>query len=372
MFSAIKYPIGLDISDTSLKFVQLKKASGLKFTKLSDKKTIEKLEVNCYNSIKIPPELIVNGEIKNQDEVVRQINKLLSTAKDGNITNKSVVAVLPQTQTFIKLLQIPDTSEEEMLQTISEEIVKHIPLVLDEVYIDWQIINRRGKSIDVLVGAAPKKTVEQYVKTLEQASLQPIALEIEAASICRSLIPEIEKNESDSDAYLIIDLGASRSSLILCSKKTVYFTINAPISGNDITKQVADSLKIDMVKAQKAKQICGLNKNKCKGVMGEILNDMINNLVDHIEQAASFFQNNYPQKQIKEIILCGGGGNFLEIDKVLFEYLKIPVVKGNVWIKVKQNKDDKYSLLNSNSLSYATAIGLALRGFPAMNRGLNF
>lgn len=362
MFSSIKYPIGLDISDTSLKFVQLKKAAGLKFGKLSNKKTIEKLEVNCYNSIKLPPELIVNGEIKNQEEVAKQINKLLTAAKGGNITNKNVVAVLPQTQTCIKLLQIPNTLEEEMLKTISEEIVKHIPLVLDEVYIDWQIIDRGERDLDVLIGTAPKKIVDQYVETLEQASLQPMALEIEAASICRCLIPEIDKNGVDSDVYLIIDLGASRSSLIVCSQKTVYFTINAPISGNAITKQVADSLKIDTIKAQKAKQICGLNKNKCKGVMREILNDMINNLIDHIQQAASFFQNNYPQKQIKEIILCGGGGNFLEIDKVLFEYLKIPVIKGDGWIKVNQNKDEKYNLLNNNSLSYTTAVGLALRG----------
>ncbi|MFH1187251.1 MAG: type IV pilus assembly protein PilM [bacterium] len=363
MFNSIKYPIGLDISDTSLKFVQLKKRAGLKFGKLSNKKTIEKLEVNCYNSIKLPPGLIINGEIKNQDEVAAQINKLLSGAKGGKITNKNAVAVLPQTQTFIKLLQIPKTPEEEMREKISEEIVKHVPLILDEVYIDWQIINRGEKELDVLVGAAPKKIVDQYIKILEQASLQPIALEIEAASICRCLIPEADKNENDSNAYLIIDLGANRSSLIVCSQKTVYFTINAPISGNAITKQIADSLKIDINKAQKAKQICGLDKNKCKGIMEGILNDMINNLIDHIQQAVSFFQSNYPQKQIQKIILCGGGGNFLEIDKVLFGYLKIPVIKGNAWIKVEQNKNDKYNLLNNDSLSYATAIGLALRGF---------
>ncbi|MFH1565085.1 MAG: type IV pilus assembly protein PilM [bacterium] len=365
MFNTSKYPIGLDISDTSLKFVQLKKASELKLGKSKDKKIVEKLEMSCFNSIKLPPGLIINGEIKNQEETAKQINKLLYSSKCGNIFSKNVITVLPQTQTFIKLLQIPNTPEEEMLKAISEEVVKHIPLVLDEVYIDWQIINREEKKLNVLIGTAPKKIVDQYIKTLDQASLQLVALEIEAASICRALIPEINKDESDSDAYLIIDLGASRSSLIVCSKKTVYFTINAPISGNTITKQIADSLKIDTFKAQKAKQICGLNKNKCKGVMLEILNDMIKNLIDYIEQAISFFQGNYPQKQIKKIILCGGGGNLLEIDKILFEYLKIPVIKGDAWIKVRQNKADKYNALNNNSLSYTTAIGLALRGFSS-------
>lgn len=361
MFRSIQYPIGLDISDTSLKFVQFKKTPELKFRKLGTKKN-EKLEINCFNSIAIPSGLIVNGEIKNQEEVARQINILLSAAKCGKITNKNVITVLPHTQTFIKLLQIPETPKEEMLRVISEEIVKHIPLVLDEVYIDWQIISRGEKEFDVLIGTAPKKIVEQYIKTLEQASLQIIALEIESVSICRALIPELEQNENDSSAYLIIDLGASRSSLILCSKKTVYFTINAPISGDAITKQIADSLKIDLLKAQKAKQICGLSKDKCKGVMLDILNDMINDLISHTEQAICFFQNNYPQKQIQKIILCGGGGNFLEIEKVLFASLKIPIIKGDAWIKIKQNKNDKYNILNNNILSYATAVGLALRG----------
>jgi type IV pilus assembly protein PilM len=363
MFNSTKYPIGLDISDTSLKLIQLKKDTGLKLEKLVKKdKMIDKLEINCYNSIVIPDGLIINGEIKNEDVILKLINQLLSTVKGGKIQSKETVAVLPETQTSIKLLQIESVPNEEISQKISEEIVKHVPLNLNEVYLDWQIINEENGKLNVLVGTAPQKIVEQYVQILEKSSLQPIALEIEATSICRCLVPELNKNPNESDIYLIIDLGASRSSLILCSEQTVYFTLKAPISGNEITGKIAKSLKIDKIKAQKAKQVCGLGKNKCKGVMREILNNMIINLIDHIEQATSFFQNNYPQKKIKKIILCGGGSNFSEIDKILFEYLKIPIEKGNPWIQIKQKDSTKYNQLNKNSLTYVTAIGLALRG----------
>jgi type IV pilus assembly protein PilM len=362
MFNSTKYPIGLDISDNSLKLIQLKKAGGFKLAKKQNSKAV----INCYNALKMPDGLIINGEIKDENEVVKQINKLISTTKGDKLNTKEVMTVLPAKQTFIKLIQIPVVPQEEIADKINAEIVKHIPLVLDDVYLDWQLINTKKNLMNILVGTAPKKIVNQYTEVLTKASLQPRVLEIEAASICRCLIREPENNKNEPPSYLVIDLGANRSSVILCSSKAVYLTVSSPIAGGVITKQIADSLNINMQKAEKAKKVCGLSKDKCKGATREILDDMINNLIDYIEQATLFFQSNYPEKQIQEVILCGGGANFLEIDKILFEHLKIPIVKGNPWLRIKkEDNDTRYNQLNNNSLSYVTAMGLALRGIMA-------
>lgn len=359
MSELTNYPIGLDISDSILRLIQLKPSSSFR---LWQKESLEKININCYNETKLAPGLIVNGEIKKPTEVIKQLNLLLSTVKGGNLNSKETIAVLPTNQTFIKLFQLPPTAEDQLETVIKEEILKHFPINLDDIYIDWQIIDQQKDQWKVLVGTAPKIITDQYVDVLTKASLQPTVMEIESAALCRCLIPDTKNDKMEDGPYLIIDLGANRSSVIIGSNQTVYLTINPPISGDSMTNQIASSLTITTDQAEKVKKVCGLNKENCQGVVRELLDGSINVLFDHILQATSFFQNAYPQKQIKQVLLSGGGASFINLDQILFDYLKIPVVKGNPWLKINQEKNFYLQQLNTNGLSYTTAIGLALRG----------
>jgi Tfp pilus assembly PilM family ATPase len=51
------YPIGLDFSDLSLKFVQLKKSR-------------DRIEVQSLNKIVLPPKVMDKGDIKNDDALL--------------------------------------------------------------------------------------------------------------------------------------------------------------------------------------------------------------------------------------------------------------------------------------------------------------
>ena len=86
------YPFGLDISDLSLKLVQLNKSRN-------------KISIQALGKTDLPEGLIVDGEIKNQEEVVKMIRKLISKPKYGRVSSDSVVVCLPETKTFVKLIE---------------------------------------------------------------------------------------------------------------------------------------------------------------------------------------------------------------------------------------------------------------------------
>ncbi|MFH1822559.1 MAG: pilus assembly protein PilM, partial [Patescibacteria group bacterium] len=206
------YPIGLDISDLSLKLVQ--------FNKIGNKIIFQAL--SKYN---LPEGFISDGEIKNQVGVIKAIKNLINKPKFGKVSSNNVVACLPETKTFVKLIKI-DKTPNSIADIIETEIGKHVPMLVDDIFYDWQVIEEKNDSQLILIGAAPKNIINQYTNLFDQANLSIEALEIEPAAICRSLLKEESINYKGpfEKNYAIIDIGATRTSLTLYSKNTILFT----------------------------------------------------------------------------------------------------------------------------------------------------
>jgi len=345
-FEFSKNIFGLDVSEKKLRLIQTKKKG-------------KNLVISSFNEAGLAPGIIINGEIKEPEKMVEAIGKLIKTAKGDKITTKNVAAVLPEPKTFIKVIEVPLAEEKKELNTkIEEEIKNHIPMSLEEIYLDWQILNKTNNNFKVLVGATPKNISESYFSAIEQANLIPLALEIEAIAICRTLIDRKEKQKKE--AKIIIDFGAVRTGLIVYDHGSVRFTVSLPISGDKITKTIAETLKLDLEKAEKAKIVCGLDQKKCEGALSKILVNTINTLAVHIKKTITFYKTNFPDSNpVTEIILCGGGSNLDQIDKILSEKLQLPVKIGNPMTNLGLNK--KLDIPKDKLSSYTTAIGLALR-----------
>jgi len=370
------YPLGLDISDLSLKLVQLNKVGS-------------KIKIQALGKVSVPEGLIVEGEIKNEEEVADIIKKLISKPKCGKVSSDMVVACLPETKTFIKLIEVEKTPN-NLADVIETEIEKHVPLLIDEIYYDWQVIGEREDVQLVLIGAAPKKIVNQYTNLLDKAKLSVEALEIEPMSLCRSLLAEELPNFKGefNKNYAIIDIGATRTSLVVYAKNTILFTVSMPISGEKITENIAASLEIEKEQAEKAKIICGLDEAKASGIINKVLAGMINDLNERVNEILEFYGNHFPQYgPISEILLCGGGANIKDIDKIISKFSFIKVAGGDALVNLgeaknkfiellsetysldvalpnnKKNKSESnLSITQDSSLTFATATGLALRG----------
>ncbi|NUM25167.1 MAG: type IV pilus assembly protein PilM [Candidatus Buchananbacteria bacterium] len=333
----------IDISDGALRLIQLNKKG---------KKNI----ITSYNELALPAGVITNGEITDEKKLIELIKKLTKTAR--RLNGRKVISVLPETKTFIKVIEIKTPEDKNSYQQlVNDEIVNHIPMALEEIYLDWQIIEKKPDTTKILIGAAAKNIVESYFLALEKSGLSPYILEIESAAIIRSLI-----DKNDIKPRIIIDFGAARSSLIIYDHGTVQFTVSLPISGNNITETIEKTLKLDHNKAEEAKIVCGLDPQRCEGALLKILLKPIDDISKHIKKSLIFYKSNFSEaSEIAEIILCGGGSNFIGIDKVIAQKLNLPVAIGNPMIKIKNDK--KGSIPKERILSYTTAIGLALRSF---------
>ena len=359
---------GLDISDLSLKIIKLKKSK--KFFKLVS-----------FGQTEIKPGVISAGEIKNEKELVWLIKSAVGSVKGERLNTKSVIVSLPEEKSFLQVIQLPKMKEEELEKAVRFEAENYVPLPIDQVYLDFQVVKplyNHLDHLDILIAALPKKTVDPYLSCLKGAGLRPLAFEVESQAIARSLV----KNEISTLPLLLIDLGATRTNFIIFSGYSLKFTNFIPISSKIFTEAISNNLKINLEEAERLKKKYGLQdvvglkaQSGAKEISKkeEIFESLIPSLTDLIEQIKKY--SNYYQTHsshehlssdsngVKKILLSGGGANLKGLACFLSLELKIPVELANPWVNILPNDKKETSRLPlENSLSFATALGSALRG----------
>ena len=347
---------GLDISDLSVKIVKLKKRRG-------------KLSLASFSETKIKPGIVEKGEIKNERDLAEVIKKAVSKVKGETLRTRYVVASLPEEKAFLQVIQMPIMKEKELKSAVPFEAENYVPLSIEEVYLDSQIVKPFFNSLDhtdVLITAMPRKTIDPYVSSIKMAGLIPQVLEIEPQAIARALI----KDQISPHPVLLIDFGATKTSFIIFSGFSLRFTSSISISSHQITEAIARKLNIDLEAAEKIKKRQGMEKGEKE--FSESLLPILNNLTEEIKKYIAFYHShashehltpdNKAQK-VQKIIICGGGANLKGLVDFLSLRLRIPIELGNPWINILSPSLKKLpSLSYEKSLAFTTALGLALRG----------
>jgi len=343
---------GLDISDRSLKLVQIEKRR---------KKNI----LVSFGRIDVPPGIIKAGEIKEPEKLSLLIKKLIKNVKGKKISSPYVVACLPEEKTFSQVIILPKMTEREAKQAIRFEAEKYIPYSVEDVYLDCQkviIENAQRDKIYVLLVALPKKIVDRCVKSLKLAGLKPISLEVESQSTVRAIFDQKKEKFPPS---LILDIGATRTGFMIFSGTSLRFTTSIPVSSGSFTKSISKTLKIDFQKAEEMKIKYGISKRTKKA--REVFEAIIPPLTDLTEQIKKYIDYYHTRAQkdpsfvdgikIEKIFLTGGGAKMKGLKEYFQEEFGLPTYLADPLINVEVLGN----FPKDQALEYANAIGLALR-----------
>ena len=270
------------------------------------------------------------------------------------------MASLPETHGFIKMITLPKGVEEIIADDIYIEAQKHIPFTEhDQYYLDWQVLPAPTKSntTPVLIAAIPRQIADSYTYLLESLGLGVTALEIEGVAIARAMVTA--RKEYQQEARAILDIGATRSSIIVYDHDNIQFSSTLPFSGELLTTAIAQHMNLSYEEAENFKLKKGLEFEKQRKGWKSLI-ELSKTFADHIRKDILFYYSHFPDAQrITHITMCGGGSNLIHLDKFLSLELKIECRTGLVW----KNLMSKHAIPFSHdvSLQYATAIGLALR-----------
>lgn len=295
--------LGIDISDLSVKY--------LKFAKSGD--------IEIYGEFSVPEGIIEGGEIKKENDLEKVFSAWL--AGEGRRFRSSFVAVsLPEEKSFVRLIQLPKVQRNELASAVRWEIEANIPMPLEELAYDYEVIEPIGpyNHLDVMIVAFPKRLLTPYIEVLKRAGLHPYVLELESQAIIRSLLPMMRQGE----AKIVADIGRTRSSLIIAAGSTIVHTTTINFGGKILENNLARVLGIGPEEALAVKKDMGIDRKARQGRLAQALLPALLSLADEIKKAVTFYQTHTEHTHgvssfIKEILLVGGDANLLGLETYL-------------------------------------------------------
>lgn len=331
---------GLDIGETAIRVVQLKKSGG-------------KPSLVSYGDAPLAANALHSDS---QADVSRVAATVAQLVKDLKLTTKNVVAGLPASKVFASIITTPKLTQAEMEKAIKFQADQYIPMAVDQVKLDWSILGpgRSENELEVLLVGAPNTVTTKYLNILEQAGLEVVALETNATALYRAMVSPA------SPPVLVLDMGTTASDLTVVYQHSPRLIRSINVGGRTFIKSVAQNLGLDDIQAEQFVDKFGLTQSKLEGQVYKAIKPSLDILIDEIQKSIKFFTGRYPEAKLEKLVLTGGTSALLELPAYLATAISLPVEIGNAWINVSYPASLQDKLIGV-STRYGVASGLAQR-----------
>ncbi len=340
--------VGLDISDRSIKFIELTGEPGA-------------MRVKRHGTKEIPEGIIVGGTIARREGLVAVLTEL-RTEQHMHFVRAS----LPEEPAYIFTTQVPDVSHEEVRSLLQFKLEENVPISPAEAVIDFDVLTSTmapSGERPVTVSVFPEKLATEYTNFLKGAGLSPLSLEIEAQAIARAVVPK-----GYADTCIVVDIGRTRSGVSIVSNGLVRFTTTVDIGGDALgavlAKELSGAAEEEIVRIKNQEGL----RYEGNEAIAAAFKQFSRSLRNEIERYYIYWHTHLKAKESKylqhqtitRVFLTGGNANVAGLEDYLSRELFLTVERANVWVNVAGFDAHVPPISFEDSLGYAPAIGLAL------------
>lgn len=344
--------IGLDISSSSVKLVELSQSASGEFI------------VDRFASEPFEKGWIVEGQIEKFDEVSEAVRKVVQ--KSGTKT-KHVAMAMPQSAVITKKIMLPaGLREEEMEMQVEAEANQYIPFSLDEVSLDFCVIGPSLTSagdVEVMIAASRKDRVQDRQGLAEAAGLKPAILDIESYA-SRLAVDRIVKglpSEGKDALIALFEIGAETTSLKVLRDNELLYDRDQSFGGAQLTQLIARQYGFSFEEAETKKLAGDLPED----YQESILLPFVDSLSQEIGRALQYFFTSTPHHKVHYVMLAGGTAALPGLKDRVTELTGFAAMVVNPFEGMKLGSAIRESKLRREAPSYLTACGLAMRRFLA-------
>lgn len=337
--------LGFDISDDSIKTIELLKRNGT-------------YQVGLYNTTDIPKGTIGGGDILNPVRLQEVVSSIQRRFKIGFVN-----ASLPEQKSYLFITTAKGDSS-TIRQSIEFQLEENVPLSAAEAVFDYDVFRAYRKQgeehKDVRVTVMSRSLSEAYSSLLRRSGLRPLSLTVESEAVARAVIPE-----GSEGTYMIVDMGKARTGISIVSEGVVMYTSTIEVGGNYLTESLSKNLGMSFEEAEEKKQSHGLLAVGESAEISNTLRDNLKGIISQIEHHLRYWHSQVDEKgiyakRVNLVVLCGGGSLMRGLPSEFKSVFNIDAELANVWSNVPFRENYIPEITFEESLSYATAIGLAL------------
>ena len=342
--------IGLDISSSGVKLVELSQAGSGEF--ILDRFASESFEKGW----------IADGQIEKFDEVADAVRKVV--AKSGTRT-KQVAMAMPQSAVITKRIMLPaGLREEEMEMQVEAEANQYIPFSLDEVSLDFCVVGPSPTSagdVEVLIAASRKEKVSDRQGLAEAAGLKPVVMDVEsyASRLAASRVIETLPNQGVDSLVALLEIGSLTTSLQVIRNDEVLYERDQAFGGSQLTQLIVRQYGFSADEAEAKKRSGELPEDYRQAV----LEPFIESMSQEIGRALQFFFTSTPYNKIDHILLAGGSAGLQGLTEAVTHQTSFACMLINPFDAMDLAPSVQARKITREAPAYLTSTGLALRRF---------
>lgn len=332
-------------------------ASGAKAVRLAE--NTRGLMLTDYAETRLPAGAFADGDIVDHAAVVGALSEVARTA-DIRAAN----AVLPESKSYLFETAVRGDSKREWRIEVEQHLDELVPLAPSETEFDIVQVRPGERGEKFVTGIAfARRVVDGALSAFDDANISVRALEGETFAMARALLPTGDRSTS-----LIIDVGKTTTKMTIVTARIPRFAATIGIGGHALTLAVQKHFGVTEEEARKVKAEHGIipepgNEDYLAATLSTLsaIRDEISRRLDYWQGKALTDGTHEP---VSRAILAGGNASIRGFPEYLESVLHIPVTLGDVFTNLASRDVWIPELDYTESLAYATAIGLALRDHP--------
>jgi type IV pilus assembly protein PilM len=344
-----KSVIGLDVGSSSVKAVELA---------LKGKR--DGFELTHLGVARVAPEAIVQGAFLNSGAITDAIREAIDNAK---IKTKNVAAAVSGHSVIVKKVSLPVMTREELDEQIRWEAEQYIPFDVNEVNLDFQILDSVEDQghMEVLLVAAKKDLIDDYVQVITEAGLNPVAIDVAAFAVENAF--EANYDHKNAGTIALVNIGAQVVNINIVSNGVPCFTRDITTAGNQYTEEIQKALSISFEEAERIK-LGGRGTDGQDVVPREVeqaMQSVTETVIGEISRSLDFFAATSADSRIQKVYLAGGAARVSGLPAAFQERTGLAVETLNPLERMLPSSRFEQDYLDEVAPGLSVGVGLALR-----------
>jgi type IV pilus assembly protein PilM len=345
--------VGLDIGTSALRAVELVVEDG------------HPPVLEAFGQVGLPPGIVVDGEIRDRSQVASAIRRLW---RNGGFKTNRVRLGVAGLRAITREIELPPVPPDEVAAAVTLQAQDIVPFPVERTSIASAVISRTEDAeglplIRVLVAAAHRDLIDGIVAAVEEAGLEPEAIDLDTAALSRAFTLPGSATEPEA----VVSVGAGLTMVVVHHGGILQFVRTIDVGGDTVTRAVAAALDIPIADAELIKREISSPGQHDQAAINAVAR-VVEQLADEVRNSLRFFGSMTGRTAPVRVLVTGGGARTAGLLDQLRVRMDLPVMEASPLSFVDVSRIE-VSAGEAESINQTVAVplGLALNG-PARTR----
>jgi type IV pilus assembly protein PilM len=264
----------------------------------------------------LEPGVVVGGEVRDVATLARVLDEFFTEQK---LPRRGIRLGIGTNQIGVRMLDVDGIEDERQLgNAVRFRAHEALSIPIDQAVLDYHVIRETvdesgATSRRVLLAAAYREPIDQYIQAFREAGLELEAIDVEAFALLRAVAPErASSNGAEPTAVVALSLGHDRATLAISDGKVCDFMRVLDWGGAKLEAAIARELALAPDEAAAVKRAVSLIPdagpvdNPHLARAREIVMREVHSLARELVASLQFYQAQPESLAIAEVLVTGG------------------------------------------------------------------